>query len=646
MMTALLLAGAALRLFGLNNLAPPGITHDEVANWLIDRSILAGEHAIYFTRAYGHEAGFHYLQTGFVALMGDNVLALRLPAAFCGLLGVAVTFALARKLFGKNVALIAAELLAVLFWPVFYGRLALRAISLPFVAGLSAYFWWKAWEDKVTRRQGDKVKSVTLSPGHLVTPSPLHPFTLSGFFAGLSLHTYMAARAVPIFYALWLVYLAIFHWHEFKQRWRGIVLFGVLFAAVAAPLVIYLQTTPDAEFRISEVDAPLQALRSGDFEPVLRNGLKLLGMFGFVGDPLWREGVPSAPVFEPVVAVLFYAGLLLCLWRWRQPRYAFLLLWLAVAVTPSLVTINAPSHIRSILILPVLTVLPALVMHRLGQLSTVIRNLSTRSSKILVLTLLLFYAARTSVLQFQTWPSGGDVPFVWQAAFTEMARYLDGRSDLSAASIAGWSPSTMDSPTMTLLRQNDDLPLSHFDPQEGTLILPAAEPVVVIRPSDLPLDPYWETQLTDWGFTRSPLHPFTLYEMEEKPVIEWENPMNTQFGDELLLLGYEWLENGDLVLGWLVTAVPPAPRQQFSHSLAADGRQLADTYRFDAPDPQGLWFPHWQPGDLILQHLTPPALDQATQLRLGWFDPTTCTPGPCQNLRTEDGAEFVLLPVE
>ncbi|MCA9901444.1 MAG: glycosyltransferase family 39 protein [Ardenticatenaceae bacterium] len=644
-MTTLLLAGAALRLFGLNNLSPPGITHDEVANWLIDRSILAGEHAIYFTRAYGHEAGFHYLQTAFVALIGDNVLALRLPAAFCGLLGVAVTFALARKLFGKNVALIAAGLLAVLFWPVFYGRLAFRAISLPLVAGLSAYFWWQAWTSEgVKGRKGVGVKKpVTRSPSDA---SIAHPFTLSGIFAGLSIHTYMAARAVPIFYGLWLAYLAIFHWREFKQHWRGIVLFLVMFAAVAAPLVIYLQTNPGSEFRLGEVDAPLQALRSGDLEPVLSNGLKLLGMFGFIGDPLWREGVPSAPVFEPMVAVLFYAGLVLCLWRWRQPRYAFLLIWLAVAVTPSLVTINAPSHIRSILILPVLTIIPALVMHSLGQLSTVIRHLSTRSSKILVLTLLLFYAARTSVLQFQTWPNGGDVPFVWQAAFTEMARYLDGRSDLTAASIAGWSPSTMDSPTMTLLRQNDVPPLSHFDPQEGSLILPDAEPVVVIRPPDLPLDPYWETQLTNWGFTPSPVHPFTLYEIEERPVIELANPVNIQFGDELLLLGYEWLESGDLVLGWLVTAVPTAPRQQFIHSLAADGSQLADTYRFDAPDPQGLWFPHWQPGDLILQHLTPPALDQATQLRLGWFDPTTCTPGPCQNLRTEDGAEFVLLELE
>jgi DNA-binding SARP family transcriptional activator len=38
--------------------------------------------------------------------------------------------------------------------------------------------------DKVTRWQGDKVKEVTLSPGHLVTPSPLHLVTRSPFIAG------------------------------------------------------------------------------------------------------------------------------------------------------------------------------------------------------------------------------------------------------------------------------------------------------------------------------------------------------------------------------------------------------------------------------------------------------------------------------
>jgi hypothetical protein len=290
--------------------------------------------------------------------------------------------------------------------------------------------------------------------------------------------------------------------------------------------------------------------------------------------------------------------------------------------------------------------IPALVMHSLGQLSTVIPDLSTRSSKILLLTLLLFYAARTSVLIFQTWPNGGDMPFVWQAAFTEMADYLDGRTNLTTASIAGWSPSTMDSPTMTLLRQNDDLPLSHFDPQKGTLILPDTEPVVLLRPFDLPLDPFWEDMLQSWGADVREDGRFISYTLPTQPTIQLANLLDVQFGEELRLLGYEWLEGGELVLVWRVTAVPTAPRQLFIHSLAADGRQLADTYHFDAPDPQGIWFPHWQPGDLILQHLSLPALDEVTQLRLGWFDPTTCIPGHCQNLRTGDGAQFMLLPVE
>ncbi len=195
----ILLLAAALRLVGLNNTSPPGITHDEVANWLIDRSILAGNHAIYFTQAYGHEAGYHYLQAGFVALLGDNVLALRLPSAFLGLLLVAVTYALVRRLFGRDAGVLAAGVTAVLLWPVFFSRLALRAISLPVLSGLSAILWWQAWE-------------------HKDASAPLL-FTAAGLIAGLSFHTYMAARAVPIFYGLWLIYLALYHRRELRARW-------------------------------------------------------------------------------------------------------------------------------------------------------------------------------------------------------------------------------------------------------------------------------------------------------------------------------------------------------------------------------------------------------------------------------------------
>jgi len=152
-MVVLLLLAAALRLIGLNNVSPPGLEHDEVAHWLINEQILAGNHAVYFTDAYGHEAGYHYFQTLFQILLGDNAFALRLPSVVLGLLGLAVSFALVRRLWGKDVALIAAAYLAILFFPIFYSRLALRAIALPVMSGLSAYFWWQGWGVAVSHQK-------------------------------------------------------------------------------------------------------------------------------------------------------------------------------------------------------------------------------------------------------------------------------------------------------------------------------------------------------------------------------------------------------------------------------------------------------------------------------------------------------------
>ena len=45
----ILLAAFGLRVIGIAGESPPGVAHDEVANWLIDRAILdEGNHAVLF----------------------------------------------------------------------------------------------------------------------------------------------------------------------------------------------------------------------------------------------------------------------------------------------------------------------------------------------------------------------------------------------------------------------------------------------------------------------------------------------------------------------------------------------------------------------------------------------------------------------
>ena len=640
LLVAVLLVAGAIRLYGLNNLSPPGLAHDEVANWLIDRSILAGNHAIYFTEAYGHEAGFHYLQTLFVALVGNHALALRLPAAFAGLMGVAATYTLGRHLFERKVAFTAAALLAVLFWPVFYSRLGLRAISLPLLSGLSAIFWWRGWQAR-RKVQGAPVEA---QPG-----AAWRWFVLSGLFAGLSLHTYMAARVVPLFYASFLLYLALFHRAALRARGRNIILFAVVFLLVAAPLALFLATHPGAEYRIGEIDAPLRALLQGDLRPAVDNVVDILAMFGVRGDPLWRQNVALRPVFDPVTAVFFYACLLLCLLRVRNARYAFLLLWTLTAFIPSILTIDAPSSIRIINILPVLTLLPAIIIHNLGHLSTEKAYLSTALMEkwipaLLVLLLFLWHLGRTGEAIFVIWPANEEVQFVWQKALTEAAAYLDATPQTGAVAIGGWTPATMDPPTMALTLRRDDLQLRFFDPQQA-LILPAGSalgnPVRLIHPTILPPHPALQAELQRWGAVPMATGDFTLYTLREVEPSGLDFSGGVTFGGEITLLGSRFTEDCrpfislpcQVITYWQVMESPQTPRRFFLHVVDGQGNTVTQHDGLGAPAA------HWQPGDLILQrHELAVEMPAPYTLRLGVYDPLTG-----RRLLTATGVDYVLL---
>ncbi len=619
LMTALLLVAAALRLVGLNNVSPPGLEHDEVAHWLINEQILAGQHAVYFTDAYGHEAGYHYFQTIFQVLLGDNAFALRLPSVVLGLLGIAVSFALVRRLFGRDVALIAAAYLTILFFPIFYSRLALRAIALPVMSGLSAYFWWQAWGSEQLEVNSEQ-SPIPHSPFPI--PHSQFSFALSGLFTGLSLYTYLAARAVPIFYALFIGYLALFHWREFKQRWKGVVLFGVVMGIAAAPLFFYLRNNPGAEFRVSEVDAPLRALLAGDFRPVLTNGWAIVRSFLGPGDPLWRQNVAFRAVFEPVSALLFYAGVGLTVWRWRDSRYAFLLLWLSTAIIPSLLTIDAPSFIRMINILPILGLFPALVMHSLIKLSTEKADLSTDRVHIgYRMGLLLLFVANVGWTvrdTFITWPQNEpEVAFVWQKALTDGAYFLDNNPSITSAAIAGWTPESMDAPTMALTLKREDIGLRYFNPTR-TLIIPSAMPAVIVRPAILPLAPELEAQLLNWGVMPVAAATFTHYPLTQQPLPTPTIPADTAFGGEFRFLGLSTLSPrpSALITYWQVVATPPAARRVFVHLLDEGGEIVAQDDGLAAAATS------LQPGDLIvLVHPIP--LPETYTLRLGVYDPAT-----------------------
>ncbi|MCA9941778.1 MAG: hypothetical protein KC418_24235, partial [Anaerolineales bacterium] len=103
--TFVLLLAATLRLVALPDV-PPGLAQDEVLNADIVENIRGGEHAFFFREGFGHEPLYHYWSVPFQVLLGDNVLAARMPAFSLGLLLIAAVMRWLRRDAGPLAALI------------------------------------------------------------------------------------------------------------------------------------------------------------------------------------------------------------------------------------------------------------------------------------------------------------------------------------------------------------------------------------------------------------------------------------------------------------------------------------------------------------------------------------------------------------
>jgi hypothetical protein len=366
----------------------------------------------------------------------------------------------------------------------------------------------------------------------------------------------------------------------------------------------------------------------------VQNSFKILGMFGFSGDPLWRQNVAGRPVFDPLLAIAFYAGVLLALWRWRDARYAFLLLWLSSSAIPSIVTVDAPSSIRLINALLVVTIFPALIIHNIPRFSTVIPWLSTKLVYLLALLLIMTHIWWTAVDVFHTWPKNEEVQFVWQAALTDTAAFLDQASETSPVALGGWSPATLDPPTMLLGMRRRDLDMRYFGSDSTaepitTLIVPKAgeeDSRRITRPAIRELAPGLEAQLAAWGAVPQSKGSFVLYELSAPLQIQPQVPMNVTFDDQLQFLGYSLsgdqencvLKECRLLTFWQVVAPAEGARRFFLHAIDEAGNVIAQHDGLDAPSQQ------WQAEDILVQsHFL--TLDTAVpmELQLGVYDPQT-----------------------
>jgi len=339
-LATVLALGVVLRFLLLADV-PHGIFHDEAWSDVKAEAIASGAAPaqVYFAENNGMDALHVVLIALVFQVTGPLVIGSRLVSSAMGSLSILATYWAAWELFADDrrrhiLSLASAFVIATLFWALTISRTGWHSASLTLMVALSLAALFRA--RRVYR---------------------LRWFVAAGLLAGLAQYAYPTARFLPVLIAAVGV---IDLWTNRATRRATVLRYAALFAAaliVFAPLGLYFVRNPEWFFVRAQqtVVEPL-----GEYGRVADSPLvKTLAGFSIYGDTDGLHNINGRPALDPILSVLFIAGLIVCVVK-RQPAHWIAFAWLIVFSLPAALTERAPVFRRWTGVLPAEAILVAL----------------------------------------------------------------------------------------------------------------------------------------------------------------------------------------------------------------------------------------------------------------------------------------------
>ncbi len=414
----ILLVAAGLRIADLTRL-PPGFSDGEIRNIQSAESVRQGAIASLYNvgdPSGGYEGLYPIVQALTTSLIGEGLLCYRIVSLWCGLVSVALMYALARRLFGSYVGLIAAITLTVGLWPVLLSRSAIReTLLLPL--GLAMLY----------------TLARALHLGRAVQPNA--PATLSytvlGVLLSMMVYTHWTGLVGGLMLILLLGYLIATR--QPVSRWvlsySGFTLLVVTILGIPY-LVVTLRSFPLSGLHVFWTNRPESV--GGLIDSTLRTFASVVA----AGDPLPQHNLPGSALIGPIGAVLLIVGLLVAIQRFRAPNMAFTLLSLVVGLLPGMWSRGEANFANTILALPAILAL-------IGLGASVVLQRALKTSRLLAswrAALLVAAVTAGSVVYlddalFRQWANDQAVDSAFHGRLGRLAVYLDHAHDDLTTSI-------------------------------------------------------------------------------------------------------------------------------------------------------------------------------------------------------------------
>jgi 4-amino-4-deoxy-L-arabinose transferase-like glycosyltransferase len=480
----ILLAAAFFRFYQINT-APGGLFPDEAANGLDVNSILSGHLQPFYERGNGREALFFYVIAAVVAIFGRGPWQHHVVSAGFGFFEVLAAYFLAKRLFGKRVALLTTFFMAISSYAVTISRTAFRANTIPLFTTLTLLFLVKIFQsdDKKTR---------------------VWSAILSGISFGLGFYTYISYRMmIPLLLGFAVLLLFAYRGGEIKNTIKKYFsefwAFVAAFIASFAWLGYYFISHPGSFVgRAGQVSIFSKELNHGDVLGTFLTVFKETILAFFTkGDLNWRHNISGFPLLSPLLSPFFalsviiftFACFILLKQIWQKKLesktvfQALVAVWFWFMLAPEVTTAEGIPHgLRLIGVIPAIFILSAygvdLVWQFIQERFT-IKEFRVAFAVIFLSSLLVY----NFYLYFGIAVNSPEYYYSFRSDLTDVSRYLNTRDNKTKTylSLDKFSVQTVD-----YLTTEENQPYTLLDPATTYQVKLKSGDQVVFTQSTIP----------------------------------------------------------------------------------------------------------------------------------------------------------------
>jgi hypothetical protein len=379
---------------------------------------------------------------------------------------------------------------------------------------------------------------------------------------------------------------------------------------------VFLLAHPGAETARAFQTEPIRDLLQGNFASIIETVKATLTMFTVEGggDPQILYNLVGRPLFIGLGSLLFAIGLVVSVVRFKQSAYAFMLIWLVMALLPNLITAPAPFFYRAIATQTPVAVMPAIATVALGEMLRR-AHLTQRSwlAPVVVAGVAVISLGQTAIATwhdyFDVWGSDKDVRFQYSAAYAEIATALKSSPDTSPVAVSGFFIEDADPIIFEQALNRSDIPVRWFDARDAIIAADDAPVERLAIPAYTPLAEELESRFLNhvepiaWSKDFK-IYPFDAAQFRAQ-IATW--PMCVEcparFNDQIELTGLQQpdrVARTDEVLpvltAWRVLGESqPGSTAIFIHLLDEHDQIVAQDDRLGVPRHT------WQPGDEFVQ---------------------------------------------